>query len=320
MVDQYASEITDNYEIVLVDDRSPDASWKETQRLAGDDPRIRGVRLSRNFGQQLAITAGLEASRGEYVIVMDADLQDHPQYIPDLYETVTKGYDLVYTLKRRREHTRFRNMLGVAYSRVLNLFVAPELRDDSGIGNYSILNRRVVDHFVAVKDKWADYLHVLRWMGFTSTTIEIDHHTRPSGRSAYSLPRLVDHAVNGLATQSDRPLKLAIIGGFSFVALSFLTAIVIVALWFAVDFQEGWPSLFVLILFCTGVILTFLGIAGIYIGKMFEQTRGRPLYIVEETLNLGEARDYPPLKLAKNENDESVEIPPRDSKGAPSGS
>lgn len=287
-VRHYAREVTENFEVVLVDDGSPGGAWSQITRLGDADPRIKGVRLSRNFGQHSAITAGLQATRGRYVILMDADLQDDPKYIPELHSAIRHGHDIVYTRKRRRRHRFFRNVLGRLYTRVINLLVEPRLRDDPGIGNYSILTRQVVDAFLEMRDYHRAYLGLLRWMGFESTVIDIDHAERPSGKSAYTASRLVNEFVNGVASQSDRLLKLSIVGGFFMVAMALAGTVALIVLYFTVGFLQGWTSLAVLVIASTGTLLTSLGVASVYIGKTFDQVRDRPLYLVKSTLNLGD--------------------------------
>jgi polyisoprenyl-phosphate glycosyltransferase len=288
----YASHVTEDFEIVLVDDGSPDSSWRRIESQCKRDPRVRGLQLSRNFGQHQALTAGLESARGRYVVVLDCDMQDHPKYIPALYEKALEGYDVVYTRKAKREHRGKRNLFGAIFHRTLNLLVSDrQARTDSVVGNYSILSRRVVDAFLRLNDRHRHYLGLLRWLGFDHTYIEIEHFERAHGKSSYTFRRLVREAITGITSQSQRLLRLSIVGGFICVGLSFLAVIGLVAAYFISGFREGWTSVVVLQLLSTGVILMSLGIAGIYIGQIFDQVKARPLYLVKTTLNLDDFGD-----------------------------
>ena len=282
------SEITDDFEIVLVDDGSPDDSWDRIEKQCSTDPRVKGVQLSRNFGQHYALTAALATATGDYVVVMDCDLQDHPKYIPELYAEITKGYDLVYTRKRARAHGGTRNWTGRTYSRLLNRLIADHrLRDHAGIGNYSILTRKVVDSFLEMEDQHRHYLGLLRWMGFDDSIIEIDHFERAGGSSSYTFRRLFREAMVGITSQTDRLLRLSIVGGFLFVTIAAITTTILVVMWATTGFLSGWPSLMAVNLLGIGLILSSLGVAGIYIGNIFEQTKARPLYLVRRELNTG---------------------------------
>ncbi|MEX0666235.1 MAG: glycosyltransferase family 2 protein [Acidimicrobiia bacterium] len=283
----YAAGVTEDFEIILVDDGSPDGSWREIEKHCKRDSRVKGIQLSRNFGQHYALTAGLDAANGRYVIVLDCDLQDHPKYIPVLYEKALEGYDVVFTRKNRRAHGGKRNVFGRAFHRILNFLVnEPTVRSDSVIGNYSLLTRPVVDAFLRMNDYYRHYLGLLRWLGFESTSIEIEHYERPEGRSSYTFAKLVHEAIIGITSQSQRLLRLTIIGGFTFVGLSIVAILGLVVAYLIDGFAEGWTSVVVLNLATTGVILVCIGVTGIYVGKTFDQTKNRPLYVVRTTLNL----------------------------------
>lgn len=280
-----ASKVTSDFEIVLVDDGSPDKSWEAIEVVCARDQRVCGVRLSRNFGQNNALTAALEVSQGDYVIVMDCDLQDDPRYIPDLYARAQEGFDIVYTLKHSREHTSLRNVLGKGFHRVLSMLSKPTLRSDNRIGNYTILARPVVDAFLRLGDFHRSYLGMLRYLGFRSTTIDIEHRERLGSKSSYTMSKLFREAINAITAQSDRLLHASIALGFTFVALAFASVITLVVLYFVKGFREGWTSVVALQLLSTGVVLLSLGVVGIYVGKIFEQSKGRQPYVVMMTRN-----------------------------------
>lgn len=279
----------DGYEIVLVEDGSPDNSWSAIQQICRRLEHVKGVRFSRNFGQHYAITAGLNASAGNWVVVMDCDLQDDPAYIPELYAAARAGYDVVYTVKQSRRHRGIKNVLSKWFHRVVNLLVAdPRQRTNANVGNFSILSRNAVDAFLSISEYHRHYLGVLRWIGFNSTSIETAHRERLHGETSYTLWRLVREAVNAITSQSDRLLYASILLGFAFMTSAVLAAVYIVVRYFISGFQEGWASVMVLMLLSTGVILLCLGVVGVYLGKVFEQTKFRPLYLVQERLNFGD--------------------------------
>ncbi len=282
-----AATITPHYEVVLIDDRSPDNSWAEIVHCCNDDEKVKGVRLARNVGQHRAITAGLVASRGEFVIVLDCDLQDDPKYFKQLNETIRQGYDVVYTRKKKRHYPGLRNVAARTFYRLFNWLVEqPDTRAPAETGAYSILTRRVVDAFLRVHDYHRHYLMVLRWLGFPSTAIEIEHVDRPHGKSSYTFRKLVSHAIDGIASQSQRLLYASIGVGLAFVGLAGLALVYIVASYFLVGAQPGWTSTTALILLSTGLVLLSLGIHGIYIARIFDEVRQRPLFLVDSALNL----------------------------------
>lgn len=280
------------HEIVLVEDGSPDQSWERIVEQCNRHEHVKGLRLSRNFGQHYAITAGLESARGDYVVVMDCDLQDDPIYIPELYEKATSGYDVVYTLKESRRHKGIKNLLSRLFHWIVNLLVADHRQQsNANIGNFSILSRQAVSAFLKVSEYHRHYLGVVRWIGFRSAYVTTAHRDRLYGDTSYTLWKLVREAVNAITSQSDRLLYASILLGFGFMTAAILGAAYIVVRYFISGFQEGWASVMVLMLLSTGVTLLCLGVVGIYLGKIFEQTKLRPLYLVEERLNFESKRN-----------------------------
>lgn len=276
--------ISDDYEIILVEDGSPDASWSRIEENARRDPRVKGIKLSRNFGQHYAITAGLDASQGEHVVVMDCDLQDNPVYIPALFAEAQKGFDIVYTSKSARSHSTFKNLTARIYAVVFNFLSDSHLmRND--IGAYSMLNRRVVDAFCSIRDVHRHYLLVLQLLGFSSTTISIEHNQRFEGKSSYSFSRLLRLAIDGITSQSDKLLRLSISLGFVIFILATFWAFWLVVSYFIRGSQPGYTSIMAMLSLSTGLILMSIGIMGLYIGKIFEQVKGRPLYWIEKSVN-----------------------------------
>lgn len=281
------SRITDNFEIVLVEDCGPDGSWSKIKEIGKIESRVKGVKLSRNFGQHKAITAGLSIAAGEYVIVMDCDLQDDPIYIPELLKKAREGYDIVYTVKKQRKHGTIKNVATRFFNKVFNYLVeAKDLKASGMIGAYSLISRKVVNEFLQYGDNRRHYLMVLRWLGFSYSFVSIEHKERYAGKSSYNLNKLITHAIDGITSQSDKVLLLTVYSGFFLAFSSFLAALAVVLLYFIHGFQSGWASLSVLILFSSGIIITTIGIVGVYVGKTFEQAKGRQLFIIDKKINL----------------------------------
>lgn len=279
-------EITNDYEIILVDDRSPDNGWAKMVEGAKKDKRVKLIRLSRNFGQHYALSAGIEKSTGNYVITMDCDLQDNPDYIGELYSKAREGFGIVYTSKKRTGHGWFKNLFANAYFKIYNWLSDNSHKATKDVGSYLIMERKVADAFISVKDYHRHYLLILKWLGFSSTYISIEHSKRFEGKSSYNFSKLVTHALNGITSQSVKLLHLSITIGFIIFLISIGLGLIIILSYFLRGYQQGWTSLFVLLLFSTGLILMSIGISGIYIGKTFEQSKNRPLFIIDETMNL----------------------------------
>ena len=277
--------LTAEFEIVLVEDGSPDDSWAQIAAVASREPRVRGLRLARNFGQHAAITAGLAHTRGEYVVVMDCDLQDDPAYIQALLAKAREGFDIVLTRKANRRHARHRNLGARGFAAVFTL-LSGHRQADPQVGGYSILSRQVVDAFLQIKDVHRHYLLILGWLGFRTTVVPVEHKPRHSGRSSYTFRRLLRHALEGITSQSTLLLKFAVGIGFIYFCSSVAGATYLCISYFLHGFRAGWASTVVLLLASTGLILMAIGILGIYIGNIFEQVRNRPLYLVQDRINL----------------------------------
>jgi dolichol-phosphate mannosyltransferase len=280
------SELSNQFELILVDDGSPDASWAVIQEAHKRDPHhVRGLRLSRNFGQHNAIAAGLLASRGEWVVVMDCDLQDQPEDIAKLYHHAKSGFEVVHGRRKDRQDSAMKRGLSHAFFRVLGYLT--ELKLDPGVGNFSICHRRVVDAVNSLQDRIRWYPGLVRWVGFRSAAVDITHR-RASGHSTYSLRHLVHLALDIFLTCSDKPLRLTVKAGVLISALSVLAGVrVIIRAMRGEIGVVGWSSLIVSIWFLAGLTIFVLGIVGLYVGKIFNEVRGRPAFIVGEVLGGG---------------------------------
>jgi glycosyltransferase involved in cell wall biosynthesis len=299
--------LTSSYELIFVDDRSPDGAWTTLRELSASDARVKAFRLSRNFGQHAAITAGLAESRGSWVVVMDCDLQDPPEEVPRLFATAREGgYDVVLSRRLRRRQPFLRRVAGHLYFRVRNVLVKGDM--DVNMTNLSILSRKVVDAYLTLRDKNRQYLLIVEWLGFEHTVVDVDQDVRRTGRSAYSFGALVRVAIDGLFFDSTVLLGWIVYAGFAIAFAGGVLGVAIVAFWAAASPPPGWTSLSVLVLLLGGFILVATGVAGLYIGKIFDQVKGRPLYIVDSRMVDGVERGVPPEVLEPATPD--VEPPP----------
>jgi dolichol-phosphate mannosyltransferase len=285
-ITEEVSKITPNFEIILVEDGSPDDSWQAIEKNCHSYPYVKGIKLSRNFGQHYAITAGLEHTEGDYVVLMDCDLQDNPKYIVSMYQkAIEEKVDIVYTKKAKREHSFFKNITAKLFFYIFNYLSSNQKADDR-TGAYSLLSRKVVNAFCQVKDYHRHYLMVLRWLGFSSSYIDIIHETRYKGKSSYNFYKLIKHALDGITSQSDRLLTLSIKLGFILCFLSIFWACYLVIAYFIHGALPGYTSLMAMLQLSTGLILMSVGTMGIYVGKIFAQSKGRPLYFIDKQINL----------------------------------
>ena len=274
--------LTPAYEVVLVDDGSPDpADWPAIHQFATSDARVRGWRLSRNFGQHHALTAGLEASRGEWVIVMDCDLQDQPEEIPRLLAKAQEGYEAV--LARRGARTDAATVRGGsrAFYRVL-AYLTGEPQDPE-VGNFGIYHRQLIEAVLRLRESTRYFPTMVRWAGFRQTSLPVAHGvgTRPS---SYSLARRLQLALDILLTYSDKPLRLAVYFGLLLSGGAFLLGLIMLGRYLLGQITvPGYASLIVSISLFSGIIISVLGIVGLYVGKTFEGVRNRPLYVLAET-------------------------------------
>ncbi len=277
--------LTQDFEIIMVDDRCPQDSWSEISRLCEQDQRLVGIRLSRNSGQMKAITAGLQESCGDWVVVMDCDLQDRPEHIRDLLEATQNGeYDIVFSKRKNRKDSFLVRALSRMYYRVYNFF--SDMKYDFEVGNYSIAKRKVVDAFLRMNEQNRDYIMFLMWLGFNDRTIELDGDERHSGRSSYTFKKKIDLAVRLITEQSDKPLLISIKAGF-IISLGALAYIVYLVLCYMIrgDVNEGWTSIVASIFLMGGLILCALGVAGVYIGNLFTEAKQRPLFVIDRIMN-----------------------------------
>lgn len=277
--------LSDSTEIIFVDDRSPDEAWNTLLQLAAEDPNVKAIRLSRNFGQHYAITAGIAESRGRWVAVMDCDLQDEPEQLARLYEKALEGHDIVLARRTRRRGPWPRRVAGHSYYRVRNRLVGADMF--ANYTNLSLMSRKVADAFLALRDRDRQYLLILHWLGFERTAIEVEPAERHSGRSAYNLRALVRVALDGMFFQSTVLLRWIVYAGFLFAAAGVALALYTLVVFALGRALPNWTGLPVLILLLTGFIICSTGVTALYVGKIFEQVKGRPLYVVDTKVSGG---------------------------------
>lgn len=289
-VDKLVSEIQKvclslnvDFEIILVDDRSPDQSWQKMKQLSASNPEVTSIRLSKNFGQHPAIMAGLSHAKGEWIIVMDCDLQDQPKVIADLYSKTLQGFDIVLARRLQRQDSFLKKLSSKIFSKVYGFFT--DTKYDNEIANFGIYNKKVVGSILQVSDYIKFFPLFVNFVGFNSTSIPVEHAARDSGGSSYTIGKLISLAFNSIISFSNKPLKIFVKFGLIISALSFIVGAYYIyeALTHRIE-VIGFTSIIVSIWFLSGVIITTIGITGIYVGKIFDQTKNRPVFIIDEVV------------------------------------
>ena len=274
-------QINCTYEIVLVDDRSPDKSWEIMKQLSSKFPEVKSVRLSRNFGQHPAIMAGLSHAKGNWIVVMDCDLQDQPKEIIKLYNKAQEGFDIVLASRKNRQDGFFKKMFSKLFSIVYSYLTETEF--DNSIANFGIYNSRVIEEVIKMNDYIKFFPLFVNWVGFKTVTLEVEHAKRDSGKSSYTYVKLLSLAFNTIISFSNKPLKLFVKFGMIMSLLSFTIGLITIFKYFNGEITVlGYSSLIVSIWFLSGIIITIIGIVGIYIGKIFDQSKSRDSFIIDK--------------------------------------
>lgn len=276
--------VTQNYEIILIEDGSPDLSWDKIEDHCKIDKKIKGIKLSRNFGQHHAITAGLDHAKGEWIVVMDCDLQDRPEEIPNLYHKALEGFDIVFARRVNRKDSYNKKLSSKIFYNTFSYLSGIE--QDGTIGNFGVYNRKVIAVINQMREPMRAFLPMAKWVGFKTTKVDIKHDERFDGKSSYSLSKLMQLALDAAIAYSDKPLKLTIKLGFSIslIAVLYATYNLTVYLLGLVKLS-GYTSIIISIWFLSGLIIFTLGILGLYISKIFEGIKARPIYIIDVSLN-----------------------------------
>lgn len=270
-----------DFEIILVDDCSPDNSWQKITELAADHPEVSGIKLSRNFGQHYAITAGLDAAKGEWVVVMDCDLQDRPEEIPALLAKAKEGFDVVLARRANRQDGLLKRLSSRVFYRTLAWLTGSH--QDETIANFGIYSKAVVREISNMRESIRYFPTMVRWVGFRQTVIDVVHAGNEGRQSSYNFKRLFNLALDIMLAYSDKPIRLTVklgllvaLSGFVFAGYTlfrYLHGDIIVA---------GYASLIISLWVLTGFVLVTLGMVGLYVGKTFEGVKSRPIYIVEK--------------------------------------
>ncbi len=288
LVDRIVSSvvaITNNYEIILVNDASPDNSWDAIVAECKKNNRVKGINLSRNFGQHYAITAGLSFVSGEWIVVMDCDLQDRPEEIPNLYKKAQEGYDIVFARRANRKDGFFKQLSGRLYHTVFDWLSG--MQTDKSIANFGIYKRIVIDEINKMPEVARSFGSLLYHLGFKKIAIDVEHAERAEGHSTYSLQKLLKLTFDIIISNSNKPLRFAVGVGFFMSFISIMIAIYnIVAKLIGWIDVAGFTTTVFSIWFVGGLLLFVMGIIGLYIGKIFDQVKGRQLFVVREKINI----------------------------------
>lgn len=285
------SDLVESWELLFVDDGSSDRTFETLLALREKDSRVRVLRFSRNFGHQTAITAGMQYARGRAVVTMDADLQHPPELIAEMYDLWKRGHHVVYTIRTYgKEISWFKRKSSEWFYALCN--VVSDVEFVSGAADFRLMDRRVVDCFNAMPEKSRFVRGMVRWLGFRQTGVSYTANARKAGVSKYTFLKMLSFAVDGMTSFSTRPLRWITYIGF-LTALSVVPyGLWAVAYYFIADenvFTHGWPSLMVAILFLGGLNLVSMGIIGEYVGRIYAETKGRPLFVLQESLGFEES-------------------------------
>lgn len=294
-------QIDCSFEIIYTDDGSHDGTVHLLREFQENDARVRLVSLSRNFGHQIAVTAGLEHARGEAVVIIDADLQDPPEVIPEMIERWRDGYQVVYGLRAGRAgETTFKLWSAKLFYRLLNRLSEIEIPLD--VGDFRLLDRRVVDVLLAMPERDRFLRGMISWIGFKQGAVIYDRAPRVAGESKYPLIKMVRFALDSVISFSFAPLRLASWIGFAAIGASFLGIVyALIIRLYTTEWVRGWASIFTAILFLGGIQLITLGIVGEYVGRIYAEVKMRPLFVVRERLGFAsDAED----EVNKKMNDE----------------
>jgi dolichol-phosphate mannosyltransferase len=274
-----------SWEIIFVDDGSSDSTWNQISSFNSKFPRIKGVRLSRNFGHQYALFAGLSSAQGDAVITMDADLQHPPDLIPKLVFEWEKGYKIVNTIRMENENVSvFKKTSSRIFYKMFTIFSG--IRIDPGMADFRLLDREVIKKILDFREESLFIRGLVQWVGFPNSTVEYQPLSRFSGKSKYSIRKMVRFAIDGISSFSIIPLRIAIVIGFLTSFFSFLGIIYAVYSKFAYYTVPGWSSTLAVISFLLGILFILLGIIGEYIGRILIEVKRRPRYIISERVGI----------------------------------
>jgi len=271
-------QLTEQYEIILVNDACPQNSWEVIEKLCACDSHVVGIEMARNFGQIKAITAGLDYSTGDWVVVMDCDLQDRPEEILNLYHKAQEGYDAVFARRKARKDSFMKVLVSKIFYKIYD--IATDGSYDPAVCNFSIVKRQMVDEYCKMRELHRAYVIYMKWLGFRQATLDVEHDPRKEGKSSYNMKKRIQLAVEILTSQSDKLLKIVVEFGFLMTCVSFVAALLLVVSYFTRHMLMGWTSMIVTMCLLAGIIIMVMGVIGIYIGNTFMQVKERPLYVI----------------------------------------
>ncbi|MCQ5366099.1 glycosyltransferase family 2 protein [Anoxybacillus salavatliensis] len=282
------------YELLFVNDGSKDETLDMLKELAIRDDTVKYLDFSRNFGHQIAITAGMDYASGEAIVIIDADLQDPPELILEMIEKWKEGYDVVYAKRTKRKgETFFKKATAYAFYRLLR--AATEIDIPLDTGDFRLIDRKVRDELVGMRERSRFVRGLVSWVGFKQTAIEYERDERFAGETKYPLKKMIRFSLDGITSFSYKPLKLASLLGFllSFVSVVWMIAVLYLKL-FTHSTVTGWSSLVMTVLFFNGVVLIMLGVIGEYIGRIYDEVKHRPLYILKESWGIRRGNEKVP--------------------------
>lgn len=284
--------LNEPYELIFVNDGSRDATAKIARVLCDTDRNVKFIDFSRNFGHQVAITAGMDYSSGEAVVVIDADLQDPPEIIPEMIEKWREGYEVVFGKRiKRKGETFFKKLTAKIFYRFLKSMTEVDIPVDTG--DFRLIDRKVCEALKAVNERSRYVRGIISWLGFKHTGVEFVREKRFAGETKYPLKKMLRFAFDAIASFSYKPLKLASYAGVTVSIASFLYLLVVLYQRLFTDTTiTGWASTLAVSLFFNGIILTILGIVGEYIGRIYDEVKGRPLYVVSNAVNFDEGKKF----------------------------
>lgn len=274
-----------DYEILYVNDGSQDRTLDSLKKISLDNKKCKVISFSRNFGHQIAVTAGIENAKGDITVLIDADLQDPPEIVPDMIEKLIDGYDVVYGRRVDRDgETRFKKITATLFYRVMSKLSDTKLPIDAG--DFRVMRKSVTDELKRMPEKHRYLRGMISWVGFRQVEYPYNRSARFAGQTKYSLKKMLSFAMDGLISFTTKPLKLAIYFGFicSFIASLGIFYVIGVRL-FTNSWVSGWTTMILAVLFIGGIQILILGIIGEYIGRIYEQSKGRPLFVIDEFIN-----------------------------------
>ncbi|MCP4902973.1 MAG: glycosyltransferase family 2 protein [bacterium] len=292
-LDECVTPAVESFELILIDDGSRDETWTMICRLSASDSRVRGIRLARNFGHQIAISAGIDAVRGQAAVILDADLQDPPEVIPELVEKWREGYQVVYAQRGVREgETWFKKVSAAAWYRLLRKMTNMDVPVDTG--DFRLLGPQALEALRAIPEKNRYIRGLVTWLGFPQCAVVFRRKPRHAGVTKYPLKRLLGLAWDGMASFSYVPLRVATWSGLVAVGLALAYGVLLLGLQLLASAPEWFSPVLAVVLFMGGVQLIAVGILGEYLGRIYDEVKDRPLYFIRERVGSEETSVLPP--------------------------